>query len=162
MHLARSIRKKAEGKYDERIRDWAGRAVSGYGTDLVLPGSSSVTGLIGSTTGLMGDDAKEDLKDRGSDAKSFIPGVGAHRQGQVMRAVADESGDRGRKQLLHELIGDVTGSIGGALAGAAVGAGVGNAIGDTNPWDDNTVLGAAVGGVDSCGPGVAGRVERRR
>ena len=141
MYLKDAIRKKAAA---ERIGDWAGGGVSDAVTGALLPGGQ-LLGIGGYLKGLTEEDAEDELKERGSVAKSIIPSVGKYRQGQVMRAVADKSGKRGRKQLLHEVLGGITGRIGSAVAGGAIGAGVGNAIGNDNPWDDNTMLGATLG-----------------
>jgi hypothetical protein len=123
MHLKEALQKKiARSPGAAMISDYG---LGGMGTaslGAISPMVSSAVGNIGSLQGLMSENARKDVKERGSNLKSLIPGVGQARAGAVRRAVADESGERGRKQLLHEEVGKRLGRLGGAAAGAGLAA----------------------------------------
>lgn len=125
----------------ERIGDWAYNQIGTNLSNAILP-VGGVANPVGSVMGLMEGDAKKALKERGNPALSLIPGVGPYRQGVVARAVADESGPRGRKQLLHEILGQ----LGGTLAGGVAGAGAGALIGGLADGEEGAGVGALVGG----------------
>jgi hypothetical protein len=139
MHLTSAIQKQA---LRERIGDAVMGGLSTGLTGALIPGGN-LAGVAGTITGYLDEDAKDELKQRGSLAKSLIPGVGPHRQALIGRAVADESGKRGRKQLLHEVLGNYAGTTAGALGGAALGAAGGAAL---DPTDTDMIAYGAMGG----------------
>jgi hypothetical protein len=139
MYLKEAIHKQA---LKERIGD---AVLGGLGSGVLgatVPFGRIPT-IIGTASGLTEENAKKELKDRGSIVKSIIPGVGPYRQALIARAVADESGKRGRQQLKHEIFGGATGTLTSMLAGAGIGAGAGAL---TEGTDDAALMGALIGG----------------
>jgi hypothetical protein len=132
-------------KEASRIGDFGLTGIGSYLTAQMIPGVSSVANTAGGVAGALRDDALEEIKERGHAAKSLIPGVGAYRQGVIARAVADESGKRGRKQLLHEMIGSRLGNFGAGMAGAAGGAALAKKLGKEDKIPHLAVAGGIAG-----------------